>query len=141
MTRGNTRFLLVKPYVICASGEFAQIIIEELSQTIKYLVLISDKLKLVYNKSKTALYPHYKLQYFLVNTLKHIKEGLIFANFIEKIVKIAVDYGYEYNSKSPIDHNLIIFKDGSILSNSEKIISKALYRNNFKGLEHLLELW
>jgi len=141
LTRGNTRFLLVKPYVICANGEFAQIIIEELSQTIKYLILISDKLNLIYNKSKTALYPHYKLQYNLVNTLKHIKEGLIFANFIEKIVQVAIDYGYKYNSKNSMDQNLIIFKDGSILSNSEKIISKALSRNNFNGLEHFKKLY
>lgn len=141
LCRGNTRFLVVKPYIICASGDDAQFILEEMSQTIKYLILISNKLKLIYYKSKDALYPHYKLQNNLVNTLKHIKEGKIFADFLEKITQIAIDYGYDYNSKSLSDHNLIIFKDGSILSNSENKISYALERGNFNGLEPFKKLY
>jgi len=141
LCRGNTRYIVVKPYVICAKGEDALFILEEISQTIKYLILISSKLNLAYQKSKSALYPHYKLQNNLVNTLKHIKEGKIFADFIEKIVNVAVDYGYTYNSNSKSEENLIIFKDGPILSNSEMKLSHALVRGNTKSLRHYVKLY
>lgn len=141
LCRGNTRYIVVKPYVICAKGEDALFILEEISQTIKYLVLISSKLNLAYKKSKSAIYPHYKLQNNLVNTLKHIKEGKIFADFIEKIVNVAVDYGYTYNSNSKSEENLIIFKDGPILSNSEIKLSNALVSGNTKSLRHYVKLY
>lgn len=141
LCRGNTRFLLVKPYVICASGDDAQFILEEMSQTIKYLILISDKLYLSNKKSKKALYPHYKLQNNLVYTIKHIKEGKIFADFLENIVQIAIDYGYKYDSNKKDGENLIIFKDGSILSNSEIGLSHAIFSKNTKRLESFLKLY
>ena len=141
LCRGNTRYLLVKPYIICASGEDAKFLLEEISQRIKFLILISDKLKLIYNKAKTALYPHYKLQNNLVNILKHIKEGKIFSDFIEAIIQIAIDYGYKYNSRANNDSKLIIYKDGSILSNSELKIAHALKRGNFKGIEPFFKLY
>lgn len=141
LSRGNTRYLLVKPYIVCASGENAEFILEEISQRVKYLILISDKLNLLYTKCKDALYPHYQLQSNLQNTLKHVKEGKIFADFIEQVIQIAIDYGYSYNSKSKNNENIIIYKDGSILSNSEYKLSHALYRNKFKGLEPFLKLY
>ena len=141
LCRGNTRYIVVKPYVICAKGEDAGFILEEISQTIKYLILISSKLNLAYRKSKNALYPHYKLQNNLVNTLKHIKEGKIFADFIEKIVQVAVDYGYNYNSNKKNEENLIIFKDGSILSNSEMKLSHALASGNTNSLSSFVKLY
>ncbi len=141
LCRGNTRYIVVKPYVICAKGEDALFILEEISQTIKYLVLISSKLNLAYKKSKSAIYPHYKLQNNLVNTLKHIKEGKIFADFIEKIVNVAVDYGYTYNSNSKSEENLLIFKDGPILSNSEIKLSNAIVSGNTKSLRHYVKLY
>lgn len=141
LCRGNTRYLLVKPYIICASGEDAKFLLEEISQRIKFLILISDKLKLIYNKAKTALYPHYKLQNNLVNILKHIKEGKIFSDFIETIIQIAIDYGYKYHSRANNDSKLIIYKDGSILSNSEIKIAHALKRGSFKGIEPFFKLY
>lgn len=141
LCRGNTRYLLIKPYIICASGEDAKFLLDEISQRIKFLILISDKLKLIYNKAKNALYPHYKLQNNLVNILKHIKEGKIFSDFIETIIQIAIDYGYKYNSRVNNDSKLIIYKDGSILSNSELKISHALKRGNFKGIEPFFKLY
>lgn len=141
LARGNTRYMLVKPFVICASGEDAQFLLEEFYQKIKYLILISNKLKPSCNKCKEALYPHHELQRNLVNVLKHIKEGKIFADFIEKLVEIAIDYGYKYSSKSPKSHNLIIFKDGSILSNSEMKLAQALHKGKFKGLEPFQKLY
>ena len=141
LSRGNTRYLLVKPYIVCASGENAEFILEEISQTVKYLILISDKLNLLYTICKDASYPHYQLQSNLQNTLKHVKEGKIFADFIEQVIQIAIEYGYSYNSKSKNDENIIIYKDGSILSNSEYKLSHALYKNSFKGLEPFLKLY
>ncbi|KKK65120.1 hypothetical protein LCGC14_2977350, partial [marine sediment metagenome] len=114
---------------------------DEISQKIKFLILISDKLKLIYIKAKTALFSHYKLQNNLVNILKHIKEGKIFSDFIEKIIQIAIDYGYKYHSRANNNSKLIIYKDGSILSNSELKISHALIRGNFKGIEPFLKLY
>lgn len=141
LCHGNTRYIVVKPYIICAKGEDALFILEEISQTIKYLILISNKLNLAYKKSKSALYPHYKLQNNLVNTLKHIKEGKLFADFIEKIVNVAVDYGYTYNSNSQSEENLIIFKDGPILSNSEMKLSHALFNGNTNTLRGYMKLY
>lgn len=141
LCRGNIRYLLIKPYIICASGEDAKFILEEISQTIKFLILISDKLKLIFNKSKSALYPHYKLQNNLVNILKHIKEGKIFADFIERIIQLAIDYGYKYSSNAKNAQNLIIFKDGSILSNSELKISRILLKGRTKNIDPFLKLY
>lgn len=139
--RGNTRYLLVKPYVICASGDDAHFILEEMSQTIKHLILVSDKLYSLKKKTKKAFYSHYKLQNNLEYVIKHIKEGKIFSDFIEDIIQIAIDYGYKYKSNCSSDQNLIIFKDGSILSNSEIGLSHALAGKNAKRLEVFLNLY
>ncbi len=141
LTRGNTRYLIVKPYIICARGENSHFILEEMSEIVKYMILISSKLNIFSEKCQRAIYPHYKMQNNLVNVLKHVKEGKIFADFIDKIVNIAIEYGYHYNSNQKDEQNLIILKDGSILSNSEIKLSRALHSGKTKGIESYLKLY
>lgn len=138
---GNTKYAMVKPFIICTRGSDAKFILDEILDGIKYLILISDKMPGAVENRVRAAYPHRSMQSTLANKYKYLKEGYMFAYILDSIVTKCINYGYKYNDNRDSDENIIIFKDGPILSNSEHIMSRPFNSGNFSGVEAYKELY
>ena len=138
--RGNMRLLLIKPLAVAADGDVCALSSRFREQCLFVTLASNREFDAPPDLRDAVLFDHFALQHEQQNALKHLKECAILVGPLEECVAELGRYHYRYTERGA-DRQVIVMRDGSILSNAENIVANYLRENRTPSGAVFDRLW